>query len=112
MPNLRRIKWQGTYFRIFQIAATQIYSIHTPCKLEEVILDVSVHDSDGYEGSKDHCKVIDEALSSDNFPSLHSVQLYKDIPFDYFPTLQSRKLLSVYEEWTVCTALILYHSIC
>ena len=89
------MEWWCGYSGIFQIAATQICSIHTPCKLEEVILDVSVYDSDGYEGSKDHCKVIDEALSSDNFPSLRSVQLDDEIPFDYFPTLQSRKPLSV-----------------
>ena len=51
-----------------------------------------------YAESRDYCKMIDEALTSDNFPSLRSVQLHKNIPFDYFPTLQSRKLLSVYEE--------------
>ena len=80
---------------IFQIAATQFCSFHTPCKLVEVIF--LVYDPDGYEGSKDHCKVIDEALSSDNFPSLRSVQLYEKIPFDYFPNLQSRKLLAVHQ---------------
>ena len=71
----------------------QFCSVHTPCKLVEVIFDV--YDSDGYEELKDHCKAIDEALSSDNFPSLRSVQLHRKIPFDYFPALQSRKLLSV-----------------
>ena len=72
----------------------QLCSVHTPCKLVEVIFDV--YDSGGYEESKDHCKAIDEALSSDNFPSLRSVKLNNEIPFDYFPTLQSRNLLSVY----------------
>ena len=91
------MEWWCGYSGIFQIAATQVCSIHTPCKLEEVILDVSVYDSDGYEGSKDHCKVIDEALSSDNFPSLRSVQLCRKIPSDYFPILQSRKLLVALE---------------
>ena len=78
---------------IFQIAATQFCSIRTPCKLIEIILNFY---QDEYQGSKDHCKAIDEALTSDNFPSLLSVQLYKKVPFDYFPTLQSRRLLSVY----------------
>ena len=54
-----------------------------------------VHDHHGYEGSKDHCKAIDKALTSDNFPSLRSVRLYEEIPFDYFPTLQSEGLLEV-----------------
>ena len=92
LSNLRRIEWYGIHPRIFQIAATQICSIHTPCKLVEVILSIAC-DPDGYEGSKDHCKVIDEALTSDNFPSLCSVQLSELDLFDYFPTLQSRKLL-------------------
>ena len=78
---------------IFQIAATQFYSFRTPCKLVEITLD-SYHDRN--EETKGHYKVIDEALSSDNFPSLRSVQLNCKIPFDYFPTLQSRKLLRVY----------------
>ena len=80
------------YSRIFQVAAMQFCAIHTPCKLVEVIFDV--YDSDGYEESKDHCKAIDEALSSDNFPSLRSFRLGHRIPSGYFPTLKSRKLLS------------------
>ena len=92
LPNLRRIYWECAYSRIFQIVATQFCSIRTPCKLVQVILCLY---HDGYEGIKDHCKAIDEALSSDNFPSLRSVQLHGKIPFDYFPALQSRKLLSV-----------------
>ena len=53
--------------------------------------------SDGsYEGGMDHCRLIDEALTSDLFPSLRLVQLYEKVPFEYFPTLQSRNLLEVY----------------
>lgn len=86
-------KVAGTYFRIFQIAATQFSSFYTPCKLVEVVFNI--YYGVNYGGSKGYCQVIDEALSSDNFPSLRSVQLYGKIPFDYFPALQSRKLLSV-----------------
>ena len=71
----------------------QFCSIHTPCKLVEIILNF-YHDE--YEEVKHHCKAIDEALSSDNVPSLRSVQLNYKIPFDYLPTLRSRKLLRVY----------------
>ena len=94
MPNLRRIEWQCSYSRIFQIAATQFCAFRTPCKLVEIILDFDDDDDDDEE-IKDHYKAIDEALSSDNFSSLRSVQLNNKIPFDYFPALQSRKLLSV-----------------
>ena len=74
----------------------QFCSIHTPCKLVEIILDFDDDDDDDDdEEIKDHFKAIDEALSSDNFSSLRSVQLNNKIPFDYFPALQSRKLLSV-----------------
>ena len=92
VPNVCRIEWWCGSSRIFQIAAMQFCSFRTPCKLVEIILDF---DHDGDEGTKDHCKAIDEALSSDNFPSLRSVQLDESIPFDYFPILQSRKLLSI-----------------
>ena len=93
LPNLRIIGWSSSRPSIFQIAATQFCSICKPCKLVEAFfMIINFH---GYEGSKDHCQAIDEALTSDNFPSLRSVQLFQEIPFDYFPTLQSRNLLSV-----------------
>ena len=97
LPNLRRIKWWCSRSSVFQITATQLCSIREPCKIEEIVFDTStVFIPESYENSKDHFKAIDEALTSDNFPSLRSVQLDKLIPFDWFPTLQSRKLLSVY----------------
>ena len=97
LPNLRRMKsWCG-HSSVFQIASTQLCSIREPCKIEDIILVVSLTiEAKDYEKSRNYCKRIDEALTSDNFPSLRSVQLFREIPFDYFPTLQSRKLLRVY----------------
>ena len=95
-PNLRRMMWYGNYCNIFQIAATQFCSIPAPCKIVEV--GFIVEDYGGFEPVKKHCKLIDEVLTGDNFPSLCCVQLYKDSPSDYFPILQSRGLLEVSNE--------------
>ena len=87
---------QYSHASAFQIVATQLCSIREPCKIEDLIFkDTSYIKEKDYEESRDYCKMIDEVLTSDNFPSLRSVRLYEEIPFDYFPTLQSRKLLSV-----------------
>ena len=80
---------------LFRILATQLRSIREPCKIVELIFFPLCNPED-YENSREHCRMIDEALISDNFPSLRSVQLTKSIPFDYFPTLQLRNLLYVY----------------
>ena len=78
---------------IFQVAATQLGSISSPCKpVEEVMFRAESLKSGRAAQSKD-CKLIDEALAGDNFPSLRRVRLYKDIPFDWFPILQSRGIL-------------------
>ena len=49
--------------------------------------------AEGYEKVDHHCKLIDEVLTGDNLPFLQRVKLPKDIPFDYFPILQSEGLL-------------------
>ena len=46
---------------------------------------------------QDYCTAIDEALATDNFPSLRRVLLDYGIPDDYFPKLQSRGILEVCE---------------
>ena len=93
--NLRRIKWCSDHTDFFQVVATQLCSIRSPCKLAEV--GFSISPVGGYGQVKDHCKLIDEVLAGDNFPSLCCVQLRPNIPLDYFPNLQSRKLLKVYQ---------------
>ena len=88
--------WRGHYCNIVQVAATQICSVLSPCKIVEVGILIRHYKGD-YEHVKDHCKLIDEVLVGDNFPSLCCVQLQSNIPLDYFPNLQSRKLLKVYQ---------------
>ena len=86
------MKWSSYSF---QIAAAQISSVREPCKtVEEVCLRIYDQDNEGYKQQKDYCTTIDKALAGDNFPSLRLVILYKDIPWDYFPILQSRNLLA------------------
>ena len=95
-PKLRKISWSSLFSWglhdgfIFQIAATQLCSGDPYCQIEDVDLDIKIPN---YEPVKDHCKRIDEALTSDKFLLLRSVRLAKDIPEVYFPTLQSRGLL-------------------
>ena len=93
--NLRRIKWYSDYSDFSQVVAKQLYPIRSPCKLAEV--GFSIGPVGGYGRVKDHCKLIDEVLAGDNFPSLCCVQLQPTIPLDYFTNLQSRKLLKVYQ---------------
>ena len=95
-PNLRRMMWYGNYCNIFRIAATQLCSIPAPCKIAEVGFIVQSYE--GFEPVKDHCKLIDELLTGDNFPSLRHVQVYKESPIAYFPILQSRGLLEINNE--------------
>ena len=96
LPNLRRITWMGFGSGLFQTAATQLCLIREPCKVEEIIFYTHSYHIEKDKSSEDR-RIIEEALTSDNLPSLRSVQLHKDIPFDLFPTLQSRKFLSVYQ---------------
>ena len=90
LRNIRTIKWKGNYSNIFHIAGIQLSSILSPCKITEISL---IAQEEGYEKVDHHCKLIDEVLTGDNFPFPQRVQLLKDIPFDYFPTLQSEGLL-------------------
>ena len=62
------------------------------------VVELHILTDGGYEGARDHCRVIDEVLTGNNFPSLQRVELYEKIPFDYFPILRSRNLLRV-REW-------------
>ena len=83
---------EQNHITVLYIAATQLSSIDSPCKVEEV--KFAIWDEEGgYEQVKDHCKIIDEVLTGDNFPSLRRVQLFRMIPFECFPILQSRGLL-------------------
>lgn len=103
LPNIRRLTWgcremqiegwEYSYSRVFHLAAAQLSSISSPCQ----IIEVTFHpvSMTGYEKAEDHCKIIDEVLTSDNFPSLRRVLLLEQISFDYFPLLQSRKLLGL-----------------
>ena len=77
----------------FEVAATQLSLIHSPCQIAEVHLDISCLN----EEVQDHCTAIDEALATDNFPSLRRVLLHYNTPYDYFPSLQSRGILEVFE---------------
>ena len=96
LPNLRRIMWEGFDSGLFHIAAIQLCLTRKPCKLEEIIFQIYGLRVEKDESSED-CRMIEEALTSDNFPSLRSVQLCRKIPSDYFPILQSRKLLVALE---------------
>ena len=99
-PNLHRISWSSSYRGlshdsfIFQIAATQLGSVLSPCNIVEVHLGVDIVD---YGPAAIYCNHIDEALTSDNYPFLCSVQLFTRIPFHYFPRFQSRGILRVAE---------------
>ena len=95
LPHLRRIEWWGLYSGIFRIAAKHILSIRLPCQIVEVNLHIGHRG--GYEGSKGYCRSIDEALTSDNFPSLRHVLLHRLVPFDYFPLLRARGYLELCE---------------
>ena len=112
-PKLRRISWSSMSRGgphdgfILQIAATQLCSAVSSCGIEEVHLNIKTTD---YEPFKDCCKRIDETLTSDKFLSLRSVRLFKDIPGEYFPTLQSRRLLGSWG-WFGSFALYLSHLI-
>ena len=98
LPKLRRLMWDNGYSKvIFQVTASQLGLITSPCKLvEEVIFLVKGHAYDSRV--REHCKLIDEALASDKFPSLRRVRLYEDIPLDCFPILQSRWLSELMKE--------------
>ena len=97
LPKLRRITWQSDFSDVvFQVAATHLGLLISPCKHVEEVIFITLGSGDYDSMVKDYCKFIDEALTSDNFPSLRRVRLYKDIPTDCFPILQSCGLL----EWT------------
>ena len=99
LPNIHRIEWGGeetidpryNHFHLFHLVATQLCSISSPCQI--IVVRLSPASWERSEHAKDHCKLIDEVLTGDNFPSLRHVQLYEKIPFDYFPILHSRGLL-------------------
>ena len=74
----------------------QLDMVISPCKIAEIDIWIDNDEGQGYEWAKDNCQLIDEALTSDNFPSLRCVNLHKGIPDYYFPVLLSRKLLQVY----------------
>ena len=94
LPKLRRITWKNSAsLALFQVAATQLGSISSPCESVEEVAFVACACREYFLERKDTFKPIDEALTSGNFPSLRRVRLYKDIPFDCFPILQSRGLL-------------------
>ena len=94
LPKLRRITWDNVgSLTVFEVAATQLGSISSPCESVEEVTFVAPAYREYLLERKDTFKPIDEALTSGNFPSLRRVRLYKDIPFDCFPILQSRGLL-------------------
>ena len=113
LPNLRRIEWWCGQFSLLQISATQLCRIYESCKFGEIILGIYNLAPEDRESSKEHCRMINEILTNDIFPSLRRVQLSQNFPLGYFPTLQSRKLLSADDrwDWTVCTVIILFYSI-
>ena len=97
LPKLRRITWQSDFSDVvFQVAATHLGLLISPCKHVEEVMFIA-QGSGTYDDSrvKDYCKSIDEVLTSDNFPSLRRVRLDKYIPTDWFPILQSRRLLEL-----------------
>ena len=97
LPKLRRITWDNSFsLTVFEVAATQLGSISSPCESVEEVAFVACAAGEYFLERKDTFKPVDEALTSGNFPSLRRVRLYKDIPFDCFPILQSSGLL----EWT------------
>ena len=99
LPNLRRICWwwageitvYGQWHVVWAIAAKQLRSVHSPCKITEV--QIGVPSLVDLEKAKDHFMTIDKVLTSDKFPSLSRVKLPKRISFDNFPILKSRGLL-------------------
>ena len=104
--KLHRVSWSSNHHQhnapIFHAAATQLSSVLSPCKIAELDLLVDLPDYEP-EPAKEYCKLIDEALTSDNFPSLRHVPLFCRIPFDYFPILQSRNLLGTIAYGQTCS---------
>ena len=93
LTKLRKIAlYGGASSTIISQYARRISSVSSPCKILEIELVVY---TDDYDKIRDDCKHIDEALNRDKFPSLHSFQIFKEIPSTYFPNLEQRGVLKV-----------------
>ena len=99
LPNLRRIEWWCGRFSLLQIAATQLFQIYESCNIGVIILGIYNLAPEDPESSKEHCRMINEILTNDIFPSLRRVQLSQNFPLGYFQTLHLRKLLSADDRW-------------
>ena len=75
---------------IIRYALKQLEAIPLMESLVEVGLDVDAN----LDKDITICRSIDILLSSGRFPSLSIVKLSRNIPFSYFPSLRSRKLLA------------------
>ena len=83
---------------IIRYAFKQLEAIPLMESLVEVGLDVNANldedDDDNGESNITICRSIDSLLSNGRFPSLSIVKLSRNIPFSYFPSLRSRRLLA------------------
>ena len=83
---------------IIRYAFKQLEAIPLMGSLVEVGLDVDANldedDDDNGESNITICRSIDILLSNGRFPSLSIVELSRNIPFSYFPSLRSRRLLA------------------
>ena len=95
LSNLRRICWCTMYDfgDVLAIAAKQLCSVPSPCKITEVQLGAHSWADVDLEKAKDHLKIIHKVLTGNNFPLLSRVKLPERISFDNFPILKSRGLL-------------------
>ena len=85
----------GTH--IIRYAFKQLEAIPLMGSLVEVGLDVDANldeDDDNGESNITICRSIDILLSNGRFPLLSIVELSRNIPFSYFPSLRSRRLVA------------------
>ena len=90
--------YRGNDTHIIRCAFKQLEAIPLMGSLVEVGLDVNDNldedDDDDGESNIIICRSIDILLSNGRFPSLSIVKLSRNIPFSYFPSLRSRRLLA------------------
>ena len=83
---------------IIRYAFKQLEATPSMESLVEVGLDVNANlDEDDDDNGKSNitiCRSIDILLSNGRFPSLSIVRPSRNIPFSYFPSLRSRRLLA------------------
>ncbi|KAK7684913.1 hypothetical protein QCA50_011747 [Cerrena zonata] len=92
-PKLQRLSYRGLQDdAMFKYAERQLSAVSSKSGIVEVQLYIRM---DKYEPVRGICRSIDSTLTTDRFPSLHKVKLYKKIPFDHFPNLQQQKKLEV-----------------